>query len=370
MTNPTNHPEQLELLRFRWADFAPLTKLEGSGGVIRSCVEDFVVEEVPLYAPSGSGSYVYVLVEKTNLTTRDVVLRLARAGVRERDIGVAGLKDKQAVTRQWLSVPRRYERVLAEVEGEGVRVLEVTRHTNKLGMGHLAGNRFSVRVRHVPAGGFERARLIVGHLLRDGVPNYFGPQRFGRFGRNAIDGYRTSQGEDVPGGHRLKRFFVSALQSLVFNHLLSERIEQGLFTSVVTGDWAKKHDTGGVFQVEDAALETLRVGRKEISATFPLFGKKVRFSHADAAEREQRTLDKLGLRWFDFTMLRGDRRFSRVFIQDVSVEPVHDLNPNDNTNAEDYVLSFTLPRSAFATSVLREILKVNVDEPAQQPELV
>ena len=340
----------LERLTFRWADFPPLTKQPGSGGTLRATPEDFTVEEVPLYLPQGSGSHFYARVQKRGLTTRDLVVALLGQGLKEQEIGVAGLKDKHALTTQWLSVPQRHAAALEALDAlEGVSVLETSRHKNKLGIGHLQGNRFSVQVRDVTSEGVDAARLVLRDLEARGVPNYFGPQRFGRFGSNAVDGYKLVRGEQVPGGHRLKRFFVSALQSLLFNHLLARRLELGLFDQVVLGDWAKKVDTGGVFEVKEEA-ETERARRFEISATLPLYGKKVRPSAAEAGELEAATLAYYDLRWEDFRGRHGDRRLSRLPFQGTLAE-----------NEDGYRLEFTLPKGAFATSVLREVMKTDVD---------
>lgn len=304
--------------------------------------------------PSGSGSHSYAWIEKRGLTTRDVVLALQQRGLKEVEIGVAGLKDKHALTRQWLSVPQRHAHLWEEISGpsglEGLRILEVSRHRNKLGIGHLRGNRFAVQVR----GGDQRAAQAVMDILRvQGVPNYFGPQRFGRFGTNAVDGLRVIRGEEVPGGYRLKRFFIAALQSLLFNHMLSARVAQGLFDRVVAGDWAKKHATGGMFKVDDVAAEVARAANAEISAVFPLYGKKVKISEAEAGVLEQASLAHFGLRWLDFTKLKGSRRISRIFLEDVSLTP----------SEAGFWLSFALPKGSFATSVLREVMKVEVDAP-------
>ena len=179
--------------RFRWSDLPPLTvQLLGSGGRIREALEDFTVEEVPLYLPEGSGSHAYARVEKRGLTTRDLVLTLLRQGLKEQEIGVAGLKDKYAVTTQWLSVPNRHAAAFAALaELDGVTVLETSRHRNKLGIGHLRGNRFSIRVR---GGDPVAAAAVLEVLQTEGVPNYFGPQRFGRFGTNAVDGLKLIRG--------------------------------------------------------------------------------------------------------------------------------------------------------------------------------
>jgi tRNA pseudouridine13 synthase len=343
-----------EALTFRWSDFPPLTEnLPGTGGRIRQNPEDFEVREIPAYLPEGSGSHAYALVRKRGHTTRDLVVALMGAGLGEKEIGVAGLKDKYAVTEQWLSVPQARSSALDALERlEGVEVLERSRHRNKLGIGHLRGNLFTIRVRDAEPGAVERARAVLEELRRRGLPNYFGPQRFGRFGRNAVDGLRVLRGEQVPGGHRLKRFFLSALQSLVFNRLLAMRVERGLFETVLVGDWARKHDTGGTFLVDDAA-DAERAARLEISATLPLYGKKVRPSPSEPGEMEQAVVESLGLRWVDFTARRGDRRLSRLALEEISV------------TEEDGVvrLDFALPKGSYATSLLREVMKVEVDEP-------
>ncbi len=354
--NPEN-PTTLPDFRFRWRDLPPLTaQLPGSGGHIRSHPEDFTVEEIPLYLPEGSGSHAYAFVEKRGLTTRDLVLALLRQGLKEKEIGVAGLKDKYAVTRQWLSVPNRHAAAFTALEKlDGAEVLETSRHRNKLGTGHLRGNRFSIRVR---GGNAVAAAAVLEVLETQGVPNYFGPQRFGRFGTNAVDGLKLIRGEHVPGGHRLKRFFLSALQSLLFNHMLSVRLGRGLYGAVVQGDWAKKRDTGGVFVVEDADVEGARAAHGEISATLPLYGKKVKVSGADAGVLEGGTLEHFGLRWSDFTARKGSRRPSRIFLEDVMLTP----------ESDGYTLAFTLQKGSFATSVLREVMKVEVDEPLSDSE--
>ncbi|MEM6429618.1 MAG: tRNA pseudouridine(13) synthase TruD [Deinococcota bacterium] len=353
-----------ELLRFRWQDLPRVSEqlsianLPGTGGHIRAELDDFQVDELPLYEAQGSGSFLYARVEKRGLTSSDLVKVLKQAGVPEKRIGMAGLKDKYAVTRQWLSIPNAQANALSALETlEGVRILETSRHKNKLGIGHLKGNHFQVRVRGTQPNAAGIASTILEHLATCGLPNYFGPQRFGRFGNNAIDGFKVARGQDVPGGKRLARFFVASLQSFVFNQLLAERIRAGLYDAVVSGDWAKKHDTGGTFLVEDGALETPRAKRLEISSALPLFGKKVRPSQAEAGLLEQTVLTRYGLAWTDGTRLRGDRRISRVVLTDTSVTPYKD----------SYVLAFTLPKGSFATSVLREVLDVEVDAPTDAP---
>lgn len=372
MTEPSNNaqtasssiPEALVAdLRFSWQDLPTLTAdLAGTGGVIRQELADFHVTERPLYLPEGEGWHLYLWLEKRGLTTRDIVLALQAAGLHEKDIGVAGLKDKHAITRQWISIPQKYEATaLAALEAlEGATILELSRHKNKLAIGHLLGNTFRIRVRQADEGALPKARAILERLERQGVPNYFGAQRFGRFGSNALDGYKLLQGQHVPGGHRLKRFFVSALQSHVFNHILRLRLERGLYDAVILGDWAKKHDTGGIFRVDDPAVELQRAKDLEISATIPLYGKKVRLSESQAGALERQILERFKLRWTSFANhviggRKGDRRITRVKLEDVKLEPTDD----------GYWLEFSLRKGAFATTILREIMKVEVDEPLE-----
>jgi tRNA pseudouridine13 synthase len=336
-----------EKLTFRWSDFQNLTQgLSGTGGVLRSQIEDFVVEELPIYLPQGKGSHTYAWIEKRSLTTRDLVVALLREGLKEQQIGVAGLKDKMAITRQWISVPNKFVASLEKLETlEGVTILERSRHKNKLGMGHLKGNRFTIQVRQA-AGSFDQAKNILEILQHYGVPNYFGPQRFGNFGLNAVDGYKVLHSETTPGGHRLKGLFISSLQSLFFNHVLSRRIEMGLFDTVILGDWAKKHDTGGEFEVKTLE-ESQRAKRFEISSLLPLYGKRVKVAQSEAGVIEQKVLEYLQLSWVKFASRRGDRRLSRFLLSEVKLEPTDD----------GYILAFDLPKGAFATSILREIMK-------------
>ena len=338
-------------LVFGWAALRALTEDVGTGGALRQQPQDFRVEEVGAYPLSGEGDHLYLHLEKTGHTTAHILRELAtQLGVRDRDIGVAGLKDRHAVTTQWISVPAKYERRLGEFAVDGVRIVDTTRHGNKLGMGHLRGNRFVVRVREA-AGGADAAGATLETLTTHGVPNYFGPQRFGLGGLNAEEGLRVLRGESRLRDPRVRRFLISSVQSAVFNAFLSLRLERGLFASLLAGDMAKKHDTGGVFLVEDAAAESPRADRGEVSATGTLFGKKTKPLTLDAGILEAEALAQFDLTPGVFAPRRGDRRLTRVFPEDASVTPHED----------GYTLAFTLPKGSFATSVLREVMKTDVD---------
>lgn len=218
--------------------------------------EDFVVDEVPAYEPSGEGDHLYVTFRKTSLTTDEAVRRLARAlGVDARDAGVAGMKDKHAVTSQTVSflVPRSvdHEAALRALEGDGLEVMGARRHGNKLKPGHLKMNRFRIVLRGVsdPA-----LRAQIGRGLEDakarGVANAYGSQRFGADADNEARALAFVRGERPPPKDKRKlRFLFSALQSALFNRVLERRVAEGSWADVLPGDLAKKHDTGGLFLV-------------------------------------------------------------------------------------------------------------------------
>ena len=186
----------------------------------------------------------------------------------------------------------------------------------------------------------------------------FGPQRFGLGGLNAEEGLRVLRGESRLRDPRVRRFLTTSVQSMIFNTFLSLRLERGLFASLLSGDMAKKHDTGGVFLVEDAAQESPRAARGEVSATGTLFGRKVRPLTLDAGALEREALARFDLSPEVFASRKGDRRLTRVFLEDADVADEDD----------GFSVSFTLPRGSFATSVLREIMKTDVDSAASGSE--
>jgi tRNA pseudouridine13 synthase len=342
-------------LEFDWNDFpAVTTDLPGTGGRIRAQLADFQVTELPSYTPSGTGEHTYVWLEKHGHTTKHVIDEIAhQMGLRFQDIGVAGLKDRHAITRQWISFPRKFESRLTGFALDGVKVLETGWHTNKLGVGHLRGNRFRLRVRDAVPDALHHAHAILERLRVMGVPNYFGPQRFGNTGSNAARGLelvrdgRMRGPESIP----LKRFLIGSLQSVLFNHYVRLRLERGLFDAFLRGDIAKKHDTGGMFTVSDAEHESPRAKALEVSATGPLYGKKVMPAQHESRLLEDEVLALFGLTWQDFKDRKGSRRITRIRLEDVTLEPAND----------GFWMAFDLPKGSFATVVLREVMKVNVD---------
>ncbi len=330
-------------------------ELPGSGGRVKASPEDFRVDEIPAYPPVGAGEHLWLRVEKRGRTTRDVARALAQAlGVPDREVGYAGMKDRAAVTTQWLSFPARRDPDPASLEGDGYRVLEVSRHNNKLRTGHLRGNRFAIAVR---GGDVERARACAAALRERGLPNFFGAQRFGVEGKNADLGLGLLLGRmDDPAVRRaardrfLRRLVLSAWQSRVFNAWLAERIRDGLFASALAGDVMKKLDSGGIFVCEDPAADAPRVTAFEISPAGPMFGHKMRPAAGEALAREERLLAGEGVAAADLARgggeTEGTRRAGRIPIA-VELEPIEG----------GYRAAFELPKGSYATVVMGELTK-------------
>jgi tRNA pseudouridine13 synthase len=335
-TPPVLHPELLPI-----------------GGKVGPEPEDFTVDELPAYAASGKGEHQYLRIEKRLLTTPELVRRLGRAlDVNDRDIGYAGLKDKHAVTTQWLSVVTKATVSLELDLGPGARVLEVARHDNKLRTGHLLGNRFGITLLGVHDDALERAHAIVSRLRADGLPNYFGAQRFGHAGRNLPDALRWL----ARGGRGRSRFeqklFPSVIQSEIFNRYLSARFELGR-DRLLLGEVVRLEGAGAMFRVDDLAKEQPRFAAKDLHLTGPMLGPKMRPAAADALALEQRIVSELQLDEARLAALGrnapGTRRDLFAPLPDLAVEAVtvrgtHGLR-----------LSFTLPAGGYATEVVRQL---------------
>jgi len=330
--------------------------MPGIGGVLRSQPEDFFVDEEPAYLPSGSGDHVFVHIEKRGLTTAQAVDRIARVlEVAARDVGVAAMKDRHAVTRQWLSLPPpvtpEQVRTLAVPD---IAIVDVARHPHKLRTGHVRANRFVLVVRDVTPDAAARAQAILGKLAeRPGAPNFYGEQRFGRDGDNAERGLAIVRGEKPPRDKKLARLLVSSLQSQLFNAWLVARMADGLYARVVDGDILHKVG-GGQFTCEAPDVDEPRLLAGELGVTGPMFGDRMRQPPAGttAATREEAVLAAAGLSLETFAGVRalaaGTRRDAAISVADPRVRALGD------TVLE---VSFTLPGGAYATAVMRELMK-------------
>ncbi len=257
--------------------------LPGIGGLSKDRAEDFAVEEISAYPPDGTGEFLFLWVEKTGLSAEQLVSHLARClKIAHQDVGTAGMKDRQAVTRQMVSVPARCQALVETFAHEQIRILEVHRHHNKLRTGHLRGNRFSILIRNVAVGALERALAIGARLAETGVPNFFGDQRFGRDAETLKLGLELLQGTKkpsaIPRARRkfLLRLALSAVQSALFNRALVDRMNGGLLHQVLVGDVMQVVASGGPFVVEDADCDQARFNAGEIVVSGPIFGPKMK----------------------------------------------------------------------------------------------
>jgi len=315
--------------------------------------EDFQVDEVPLYAASGKGEHQYLQVRKRLLTTPELVRRIGRAcGVNERDIGYAGLKDKHALTTQWLSLLSKTAISPSLELGPGVEILAVTRHDNKLRTGHLLGNRFTLTLLGVAEDALQRATTIATRLRDDGLPNYFGAQRFGRDGRNVGDALAFL----ARGGRSRNRFeqklLPSVLQSELFNRYLSARLALGRH-QLIAGEVVRLEGAGAMFRVDDVEREQPRLTARDLHLTGPMVGPKMRPAAAEALALEQQLCRELGLNEQALEALGrhapGTRRDLFAPLGDLSVEAV------TGRGAPALRLAFTLPAGGYATEVIRQL---------------
>lgn len=339
--------------------------LPGIGGALRATPDHFVVEEVGLYEPSGTGQHLFVNLTKVGLTTKEVQKRLARIfSLDVGAIGFAGMKDKFAKTTQTFSIPVGHgkqevvEEAKARIEAEVPVTLHwLKRHNNKLKTGHLLGNQFRITISELPLDcndALEMTRAIVDRLHKTGVPNFFGPQRFGFNGENVARGRALLVDGKFVRDRWLRRFLISSYQSYLCNCYLGQRVQRDLFGHLLRGDVAKKYDTGGIFTVERVEEEQPRFERQEISFTAPIYGSKMRSAQDEAAQLEREIVAESGVTDEHWRRARaeGTRRLGRLLVPALKAE---------KGDEGSIVVEFFLPKGAFATTVLREIMKVDVD---------
>lgn len=356
-------------------------------GTLRAQPEDFVVEEDLGFAPSGTGQHVLLKVRKRNANTQWVARELARlCGSHPRDVGYAGLKDRRAVAVQWLTVPKSKLSLEAwlEVRHPEFDVLEAHAHSRKLPRGALAGNRFTIRIRDLSGAVDEQIlALRLDAIRRHGVPNYFGPQRFGHNGSNLA---RVASGlKELRAPER--GFVLSAARSVIFNAVMAERVRDGSWNRLEAGDIANLDGRGSIFPVEamaassastpadrshvtsidntaeprgvphapaiDPAL-TARAAQLDLHPTGPLWGRGVPASQLRIAALESRVATEFQAAC-DLTAAAGmdqERRALRLTVRDLT----HVHEPDSHS----LVISFRLSRGSFATTVLRELIDSEV----------
>jgi tRNA pseudouridine13 synthase len=321
-------------------------------GSLRTETGDFVVEEDLGFAPSGAGQHVLLKVRKRNANTQWVARELARiCRCRPMDVGYAGLKDRRAVAIQWFTVPHSapFLAQWTDVREPDFEVLEAHVHSRKLPRGALAGNRFEIRVRDVTVAAAQLAERIE-RITRHGVPNYFGPQRFGRDGSNLVRIAEGLRGLRAPE----RGFVLSAARSLIFNAVLAERVRADSWGRLETGDLANLDGRGSFFPVDevDATLRE-RCERLDIHPTGPMWGRGIPESRGRVLEVETTVSALLpsATTLVEEAGMAQERRSLRLAVRDLQCA-------RDDAGV---VLRFRLSRGSFATTVLREIFDLSTE---------
>ncbi|ALR77868.1 tRNA pseudouridine(13) synthase TruD [[Enterobacter] lignolyticus] len=340
--------------------FDQLTYLHGKPqgqGQLKSSPEDFLVVEDLGFAPDGEGEHLLVRILKNGCNTRFVADALAKfLKIHAREVSFAGQKDKHAVTEQWLCarLPGKEMPDMRQFQLEGCQVLEYARHKRKLRLGALKGNEFTLILREVTDRDDVEKRLQA--VAEQGVPNYFGAQRFGIGGSNLLGALRWAQ-SDAPVRDRNKRsFWLSAARSALFNQLVSARLKKTDFNQVVDGDALQLAGRGSWFVATDDEMSELqsRVAARELMITAALPGSGDWGTQRAALAFEQETLAEQG----DLQSLlvrekvEASRRAMLLYPQQLS------WNWWDDVTVE---LRFWLPAGSFATSVVRELINTTGD---------
>ena len=336
---------------------------------------DFVVEELPLYEFSGEGEHLILLVRKKGLSTNEMIGQFARyLGIKNKEIGYAGLKDKHAMTKQYISLHKKHEETLENFNFDGIKILSKTYHNNKIRIGHLKGNRFYIKVKKVNPTSAAKIDEALKNIEKNGMPNYFGYQRFGNDGDNHILGEKLAKGEAKERNPRVKKLLINAYQSHLFNLWLSRRLEiNSLVASfepkeletllnmpqnelvkmkeqkhpfkLMSGDLMEHYPHGRLFEFEGTEHDFERFNTRDISVTGLLCGKKVRVAESLAGEIEKDFNDTINA--------DGARRYAWVYPTDIE-------GRFNNVEAQ-YEMNFTLPKGSYATVLIEEIAKKKIN---------
>lgn len=332
--------------------------------------DDFCVTEVPLYEFSGEGEHIIIKFRKKDLATWDALQIIANfLGIKQRDIGYAGLKDKNAMTIQSISIHKKHEEKLKEFTHSNIKILETSRHNNKIKIGHLKGNKFFIRLKRVTPIEASKIQQVLNKIIKDGMPNYFGFQRFGIDGDNYKKGQAIIEGKLKEKRRNLNQMYINAYQSFLFNNWLSKRIELSKLIcsfdpkeiyekinlplvlvkemkkqehpfKLLPGDLMSHYPFGKIFNVEKLLEEAEKFNNKDRVATGLLSGTRVKKAIDVAYEYEEE---------YDLpTGENGARRFSWVFPSEVETNYKEDKNW--------FEMNFFLPKGSYATELISELI--------------
>ena len=331
-------------------------------GRLRQSPDDFQVTEIPLLEPDGAGEHVWLWIRKRGENTLYVAEQLSSlAGVHPRQVSFAGLKDRHAVTEQWFSVqlPGKDEPHWEDMNSDTVTILRHARHSRKLRRGALKGNSFSITVRDIEGDRDELdQRLTV--IVHEGVPNYFGEQRFGRDGSNLHTADSLFKNPKLRLSRNKRSLTLSAARSFLFNQVLSVRVTAGNWNAPLAGDAMQLDGSHSYFIAAAVDADLLRrVASQDIHPTGPLHGRGENPAQGACRELEVAVLADHA-RWcagLEAVGLKQDRRALRLGVTDLAWQ----WGPSG-----ELLLTFSLPAGAYATSVLREVVQADTAKKHQK----
>lgn len=336
---------------------------------------DFVVEELPLYEFSGDGEHLVLFVRKKSLSTLELVSIIAKyLGIKNKEIGYAGLKDKHAMTKQYISVHKKYEEAMDNFSHEDIKVRSKTYHNNKIKLGHLKGNRFYIKLKKVNPTSAQKIDEAIKNISKFGMPNFFGFQRFGNDGDNHIDGEKIAKGEKKERNPKIKKLLISAYQSHLFNLWLSRRLEINTLIQnfevkelesllnmpndelskmkvqkhpfkLIGGDVMEHYPYGRLFDFDGQEDDCNRFNERAISPTGLLCGSRVKTSSGNAGVIEKEFEDQINA--------DGARRYAWVFPEGIEGR----FKPEE----AQYELNFSLPKGSYATVLIEELAKRKIN---------
>ncbi|GHR40260.1 tRNA pseudouridine(13) synthase TruD [Helicobacter pylori] len=344
---------------------------------------DFCVHEVPLYEFSNTGEHAVIQVRKSGLSTLEMLQIFSQIlGVRIAELGYAGLKDKNALTTQFISFPKKYAPLLEKnthnLQERNLKILSLNYHHNKIKLGHLKGNRFFMRFKKMTPLNAQKTEQVLEQIVQFGMPNYFGPQRFGKFNDNHQEGLKILQNQTKFAHQKLNAFLISSYQSYLFNALLSKRLEISKIISafsikenleffkqknlninpntlkalknqahpfkILEGDVMCHYPYGKFFDALELEKESERFLKKEVAPTGLLDGKKALYAKNLSLEIEKEFQHNL-LNSHAKTL--GSRRFFWVFVENITSQYVKEK--------AQFELGFYLPKGSYASALLKEI---------------
>ena len=311
---------------------------------------DFVVKEQLGYDMSGDGEFVAVKVRKTDCNTLFVGEQLAKfAGISARNMSYAGLKDRKAVSEQWFSLqmPGQPTPDFSQFSLEGVEILEVTRHQRKIRIGSLQGNHFEILLRNAEE--TDELKVRLDFLAKNGFPNYFTEQRFGRDSNNLTQALRWANGEIKVKDRHKRSFYLSAARSEIFNLIVSKRMELNLAQQILVGDVLQLNGSHSWFLVdesEDLAQLQQRLAQQDVLLTAPLIGEEEK----SAVDFENEIFAQYQAL---FALMRQERM--KAARRPILMQPQQfqwQFEPNGLR------LQFDLPAGSYATALIRELVNV------------